>query len=562
MYTNERLNDFTRAIRGKKVAVLGIARTNTPLIEFLCKYGARITAFDRAGETELKSRIEALKACAVEYRLGPGYLADLKGYDWVFRTPAIRPDLPELNDERERGAVVTSEMEMFLELCPCTVFGITGSDGKTTTSTLIYEMLKVQGYNCYLGGNIGKPLLQDVGAMSPSDMAVIELSSFQLLSIKKSPNVAVVTNLSPNHLDVHTSYAEYVGAKKNIFAHQSPDDLCVLNYDNEQTRALCGEAPGRLGIFTRTRGADLEGYISRLSGGAVTGPINGAAGSALSGATTGPINVSTGGATGAAVDPAANGNAVYTADGEAGLFSALNGRLPHAAAYISGENLVYYNRDSCDSRANRDCHGGNIGSGGSGASPVVRAGDIRIPGDHNIENYLAAVCAVGRYVGGGNVAAVARGFNGAEHRIEYVRTLGGVRYYNDAIATSPTRTLACLNTFRQKIILIAGGKDKNIDYAPLGRHLAENVRLLILCGQTAEKMKNALLGYCRDRGAPCETQILECDRLEDAVAAAYNNARANDVVVMSPAGTSFDRFRDFEEKGRYYKALVNALPER
>ena len=486
---NDRLAEFSKEIRGKRVAVIGIAVSNTPLIEFLSGHGARITAFDRAGADVLSDRIERLKPCKPEYRLGSDYLSHLKGFEWIFRTPSVRPDIPELVAERGRGAKISSEMELFLELCPSTVFGITGSDGKTTTTTLVYEILQSHGYKCYLGGNIGKPLIADVTAMTATDMAVVELSSFQLMSMEKSVNIAVITNISENHLDIHKSYDEYIAAKKNIFAFQAPDDLCVLNYDNEQTRLLCAETPGRLGLFSRAEDGALR------PGGSVA-------------------------------------------------------KKPYAAAYVREGRIIYENYSGDAENGKYD--GGSV--------PIIRLEDILIPGGHNVENYLAAICAVYRYADRNDIEATARGFNGVEHRLEYFRTLNGVRYYNDSIASSPTRTIACLNTFDQKIILIAGGKDKKLDYAPLGRYLAEKVKLLILCGQTSERIKQSLLQYCEDEEIACSVPIIECDSYEAAVSAAWKNAKAKDIVVLSPASTSYDRFKNFEERGRMYKELVNALP--
>ena len=428
------ISDFEEIINGKNVAVLGVAVSNTPLIEVLAKFGARITAFDRADAGALADRMERLKPCGIEYRLGPDYLSGLAGFDWIFRTPVIRPDIPELVSERIRGAILTSEMELFLELCPAKTIGVTGSDGKTTTTTLIYEILKARGYNCYLGGNIGNPLLQYVGDMTPEDIAVVELSSFQLMTMKKSVDVAVITNLSPNHLDVHKSYEEYIGAKKNIFMHQAENGYVVLNYDNAETRALGASAPGRVGYFTRTDATSLLAYCE-------------------------------------AVKP-----------------------KPAAVYPDSGNNIAY--RDA-----------GNAGD----VEIVIPAGDIKIPGAHNIENYMAAICAVRHFVNRSDIESVARNFNGVEHRIEYIRTFEGVRYYNDSIASSPTRTIACLNTFENKIILIAGGKDKELDFSTLGKYLHEKVKLLILCGQTSEKIRRSLLDYCISRNMPNSTPIIDCE---------------------------------------------------
>ena len=491
---NKSLSDFAANVKDKKVAVLGIAVSNTPLIEFLSKYGAKVTAFDRSEAGALAERLERLKPYNIEYRLGPGYLSALKGFEVIFRTPIIRPDIPEIMDERGRGAVITSEMELFLNLCPATVFGVTGSDGKTTTTTLIYEILKQNGYSCRLGGNIGKPLLPDIESISPADMVVAELSSFQLFEMKKSADVAVVTNLSPNHLNVHKSYGEYINAKKNIFLHQHTDGLTVLNFDDGQTRTLSAEVPGRLAFFS----ASEDGAAALLN-------------------------------------YAAENQFAY------GKFS--------AAAYICGGKIMY-----------REFAGDNADiASESKTVEIINVSDINIPGRHNLENVLAAVCAVGGYVSRGAAETAIGGFGGVEHRIEYVRTLDGVKYYNDSAASSPTRTAACLKAFDKQVILIAGGSDKNLDYAPLGEYLAKRVKLLILCGQTSAAIKLSLSDYCEKHAIQCPTRIIECDNYDDAVTSARNYAKANDAVILSPASASFDRFRNFEERGRVFKKLVNNL---
>jgi len=490
---NEKLSDFTRAIHGKKVAVIGIAVSNTPLIEFLSKRGARVTAFDRSDANALADRIERLRPCNVEYRLGPDYLSGLTGFDLIFKTPVIRPDIPELNAERARGATVTSEMELFLQLCPATVFGVTGSDGKTTTTTLIYEILKNHGYACHLGGNIGRPLLPDVESMSADDMAVVELSSFQLLTMTQSVNVAVVTNLSPNHLDVHTSYGEYVDAKKNIFAHQSPGDLTILNYDDDQTRAFGAETTGRLCYFSVTGGEKITNLFDASK--AIQKPVD--------------------------------------------------------FAYINNSEIVYKSY-------HKRVAGGYAGDV-NGAARVLRLEDINIPGRHNVENYLAAICAVFDYTNRRDIEKAAGTFTGVEHRIEFIRKLDGVKYYNDSSASSPSRTIACLKAFNQKVILIAGGKDKDLDFAPLGQYLADKVKLLILCGQTSDKIRQSLMDYCVVNEIHCPVKIVDSNSYEDAANAARAYASVNDVVVLSPAGTSFDRFKNFEERGRAFKNIINKL---
>ena len=252
MYYNKKLEEFKEYIKGKYVAIMGMGVSNTPLIKYLMDLDANITVFDKKTEDELgKSLMEEYVLQGVQFSLGENYLDNLHGYDVIFRSPGIRPDIPPIQKEVERGAILTSEIEKLIELCPSKVIGVTGSDGKTTTTTLIYMMLKEEGYNCYLGGNIGTPLFAKIDDMTPEDIIVLELSSFQLMTLTQSPNIAVVTNVSPNHLDIHKSYEEYIEAKKNIFRFQNENDIVVLNYDNDITKDFAFESKGEVRFFSR-----------------------------------------------------------------------------------------------------------------------------------------------------------------------------------------------------------------------------------------------------------------------------------------------------------------------
>jgi len=463
---NAKLEQFKRDIASKKVAVLGIGVSNTPLIKYLAELGVDITAFDIADEESLADTIKTFEGYNIKYSLGKNYLDNLKGFDVIFKTPKVRFDIPELVKERENGAVVTSEMEMFVELCPAQIFAVTGSDGKTTTTTLIYNMLKEAGYSCWLGGNIGIPLLSKIDEVKEHDKVVLELSSFQLHTMTKSPDVAVVTNISPNHLDVHKSMEEYVDAKKNIFRYQSPEGKVVLNFDNSITRSFADEAAGKTVFFSRLN--DLEN--------------------------------------GAVVE---DGTLVYKKDGK--------------------------------------------------RVEVVKADEILLPGVHNVENYLAAIAAVIDYVSPETIRKVAVTFKGVEHRMELVREINGIKFYNDSIGTSPTRTIAGLKSFKQKVILIAGGYDKHIPYDDMGEIIAEKVKKLILIGQTGPKIKQALDTEIARTGLGKNVEVIMCDTLEGAVISSYEGASDGDVVILSPASASFDMFKNFEERGNKFKEIVRSL---
>ena len=459
------LRDYIESLRHKTVAVIGVGVSNTPLLELLLAEGIRVTACDKRSREQMGEQAEHLERLGCELHLGADYLKDLDA-DVIFRTPGLRPDVPEIAACVGRGAVLTSEMEVFFEVCPCTIIAVTGSDGKTTTTTIIAELLKAAGKRVWVGGNIGHPLLCEADGMLATDYAVLELSSFQLMTMKHSPHIAVVTNLAPNHLDVHRDMAEYVAAKENIFRHQSGEDVAVFNADNDITAEQSRRAPGRARLFSRQ-------------------------------------------------DEVADG------------------------VFLRGEDIV--------------CRSGGY------ERVVMTAGDIKIPGVHNVENYMAAVAAVDGLVPDEVIRDFAREFGGVEHRIELVRTYRGVRYYNDSIASSPSRTIAGLRSFHEKVILIAGGYDKHIPFDVLGPEIVEHVKLLVLCGATADKIRAAVEnapGY-----EPGKPEILDVTPFTAAVEAARDRAQPGDVVTLSPACAAFDQFKNFAERGKFFKSIVNGWQE-
>ena len=451
---------FFRYLKGKTVAFCGVGRTHMPLIQLFQEKGAVVTVRDQRPLEKLGENGEILRSLGVELRLGEDYLQDLNE-DIIFRTPGMRYHLPQLEEARVRGCAVTSELELFFRLCPCKIYGVTGSDGKTTTTSIIAEFLKAQGKTVHLGGNIGKPLLPEIESIAPEDVAVVELSSFQLISMRESPDVAVVTNLSPNHLDVHKDMQEYIDAKKNILLHQGALSRTVLNAGNEITAAFAPEVRGDCWMFRR--GASVERGV--------------------------------------------------WCDGE--------------TIYVHGQALL----------------------------PISQ---IRIPGWHNVENYMAAIAAVWGDVEPQTIRRVAETFAGVEHRAEFVRELRGVKYYNDSIATSPTRVISgMLSLFPQKILLIAGGYDKHIPFEPLGPAVCDKVKTLILLGDTAQKIQDAVQAAPQyQEGCP---KILRVDNMEQAVAAAAAHAQPGDIVSLSPACAAFDLYPNFEVRGRHYKDIVNGL---
>lgn len=460
------LDAYLASLQGKKIAVLGIGVSNTPLIRLLCRAGLDVTARDKAPREKFEAgRLEELEGLGAGLVLGGDYLEGLTEYDVIFRTPGLRPDLPQIAAAVAAGAELTSEMEAFFRVCPATLVAVTGSDGKTTTTTITAGLLEAAGKKVWVGGNIGTPLLDRAGEMGPEDFAVLELSSFQLLTMRQSPHIAVVTNLAPNHLDVHKSMEEYVDAKRNILRWQRPADRAVLNWDNAVTRGFAGDTPAAVRWFSFRE--------------------------------------------------APEGDGVFYQDG------------------------AVWRRDGGEERL------------------LLRREDILLPGDHNVANYMAAIAAVGDYVPAETVRSYAKTFGGVEHRIELTRTLDGVRWYNDSIGTSPSRTQAGLRSFPEKVILIAGGYDKHIPYDPLGPDLVKHVKQMYLTGDTAPKLRAAAEnapGYF-----PGNPEIVDCADLRSAVLAARAAAKPGDVVLMSPASASFDRYKNFMERGKAFKALVREL---
>ena len=450
---NSEFEQYFSSLRGKQIAVLGLGVSNRPLVRLLLSFGCSVTGCDRTPREKLDQEVLELEAAGCRLSLGDTYLDSIHA-DVVFRTPGMHPGNPALEQLRRQGAEVTSEMEAFFALCPCPVLAVTGSDGKTTTTTLISEMLKADGNRVWLGGNIGTPLLPLVPQMEQTDFAVVELSSFQLMDMTHSPCRAVITNLAPNHLDVHKDMEEYVTAKTRIFRYQRDTDLLVLNADNAITAGFTGN--GRTHFFSR------QGKDARV-------------------------------------------------------------RLESGMIFRAGQ-------------------------------PVLAVADILLPGVHNIENYMAAIAAVEDLVSDEAIVRVAKNFGGVEHRIELVRVKDGVRYYNDSIASSPSRTIAGLRSFPEKVILIAGGYDKHIPYDVLGPEICAHVKKLFLCGATAAQIRGAVENCTGEK-----PEMTDCGKFESAVRSAIAAAKEGDVVLMSPASASFDEFKNFMVRGECFKKMIKEL---
>lgn len=466
-YNNEKLEEFNRYINGKKVAIVGMGVSNLPLLDYFYEKEAKVTVFDNKEKEEIDdSIILKLNRYGFNYFFGKDNLDNLKGFDIIFRSPSCMPFTKQLAEEQERGAIITTEIEMVLKLAPCKTIGVTGTEGKTTTTSIIYEIVKQAGYNCFLGGNIGKPIFTKIKDMKPEDIVVLEMSSFQLTDMDVSPDISLVTNIYPDHLNVHRSYEEYQDAKKNIFKHQNENGILVLNYDNEITRSFAKEANGKV-IFFSSKQKLEDGYI-----------------------------------------------------------------------YDNTDGMI----KQCEDGIRRH---------------LISKNEIKLRGIHNYENICAALAVTSSIADITSQIKTIKDFAGVEHRLEFVKEINGVKYYNDSIGTSPASTIAGLNAFDENIILLAGGSDKGLDYEEVGEAIARKVGTLILCGPTSDKIEKATLKALEQTNRNIE--ICYTNNLEESVNVAYTKAKKGDIVLLSPASASFDAFKNFAERGNRFKEFVNKL---
>ena len=466
-FKNEKLENFEKNLKNQKVAVIGLGVSNIPLIDYLYEKDAQVTVFDDKDEEKIdKSIINKVKQYGFNDYLGGSNLDNLKGFDLIFRSPSCMPTKPELIAEKERGAIVTTEIEQLMKMAPCKIIGITGSDGKTTTTTLTYEIIKNAGYNVHLGGNIGIPLFTKLSEIKPEDIIVLELSSFQLMEIEVSPDIAAITNITPNHLNIHKDYQEYIDAKKNIFTKQNENGILVLNADNELTNACNNEANGKVTMFSSAQKLE-DGFIV-----------------------------------------------------EDGIIK------------------------KCEDGIRRH---------------IVNTADLKLKGIHNFQNVCTALALTQSIVDIDDAVETIKEFSGVHHRLELVRTIDGVEWYNDSASTSPTRGISALNSFGKdkEIILIAGGADKNLDYTPIAKPIVDKVKSLILIGQTATKIFDAVKNELEVQNKQLDIHM--CETFKQSLDLAKRIAKSGQVVLFSPASTSFDMFKDMYDRGDKFKEEVNKM---
>lgn len=464
-YENKKLQEFNEYIRFRKIAVIGLGVSNLPLLDYLYEKKAQVKVFDNRAIDEIsKDILDKITTYGFEFSFGENCLENLKGFNIIFRSPSCLPTKIELQEEEKRGAIITTEIEMLMEMCPCKIIGVTGSDGKTTTTSLITAILKKAGYNTFLGGNIGTPLFIKLPEITPEDIVVLELSSFQLMHMQVSPQIAVITNITPNHLNIHKDYDEYIEAKKSIFKNQNEDGILILNYDNDITKNCAKEANGKVIFFSSKQKLDT--------------------------------------------------------------------------GFIVDDGVI----KECEDKVRKH---------------ILNTDEVVLRGMHNFENITTALAATRTLVNTDIAVEAIKEFKPVEHRLELVREIDGVKWYNDSVSSSPTRTIAGLNSYKEDIVLIAGGYDKNLDYTPIAKPIVEKVKTLILLGQTSEKIFDAVTKELEVQNKKLD--IYMCDSLNQTIEIAKKTAKKGEVVLFSPASASFDMFKNFADRGKKFKKIVNEL---
>ena len=462
---NQKLKEFNEYIRFRKIAIIGLGVSNIPLLDYFYEKKAQVTVFDSRTIDKINPDIiDKIKKYEFRFEFGEDCLKKLKGYNVIFRSPSCLPTKPELVAEENRGAIVTTEIEMLMEMCPCKIIGVTGSDGKTTTTSLINAILKHAGYNTFLGGNIGTPLFTKLSEIKPTDILVLELSSFQLMNMHVSPDIAVITNITPNHLNIHKDYEEYIESKKNIFKNQDEHGILVLNYDNDITKNCQKEAKGKIVFFSSKEKLD-NGFI------------------------------------------------------------------------VDGDIIK-----ECEDKIRKH---------------ILNTDEVILRGNHNYQNIATALATTKTLVDTDIAVQAIKKFKPVEHRIEFIREIDNIKWYNDSASSSPTRTISGIKAFKENIVLIAGGYDKNLDYQPIAKPIVDKVSTLILIGQTAGKIYDVVKKEAENQNK--KINIYMCDTLEQTIDLAKKNAKKGEVVLFSPASASFDMFKDFADRGNKFKKLVNNI---
>ena len=457
---------------GKKVIVIGAARQGTALSRYLASKGAQVILTDMHSLDELPANLPDLEKLGIQLRLGGHPLELLEGADLICVSGGVPLTIPFIQAALQRGIPLSNDSQIFLEACPAQVIGITGSSGKTTTTALVglmaqkYFEMKQNGHRAWVGGNIGNPLIEQVDQIDEDDLVVLELSSFQLELMTRSPQIAAILNITPNHLDRHGSMQAYIAAKSRILRFQHPGDVAILNRDDPRSWSLAENLKSDLISF---------GF-----------------------------------------------------------------QKPD-----SKQNGTYIYKDAIWLQLGRE------------SLKMLPLEWIQLPGRHNIANVLAA-CAIATAASLAlpAIQTAIEEFTGIPHRLEFIRNINGADWYNDSIATAPERTMAAIEAFEGPLVLLLGGRDKNLPWDDLSQLIHQRVRAVVLFGEAAGLIERAL-GAVK-KGETLQV-ISRCNTLEEAVQAAAKLAQPGDTVLLSPGCTSFDAFKDFEERGEYFRKLVNAI---
>lgn len=464
---NKKYQEFINELKSKKIAIIGAGVSNLPLIKILHNASCDITLFDKKELNDMEANTSKyLKENNIKTSLGDNYLEKLTGFDVIFRSPSFLPTNPYLVEEAKRGALITTEIEQVIRLAPCKVIGITGSKGKTTTTTILYNLLISLGYSTYLGGNIGIPLFEKLDEITENDIIVLELSSFQLMNMSVSPQISLITNISPDHLDVHGTYEEYIDAKKYIYKNQTKDDILILNMDDEIVSKFNVEAKGSVRYFKNI--SKNESLIKDT--------------------------------------------------------------------FILKDNYIIYNDEI-----------------------IVDTNNLLLKGSHNYLNICAALNAIKDYINipFKDLEDIIKKIKSVEHRLEFVREIGGVKWYNDSASTTPDKALGGIYAFSEDIVLIAGGYDKNISYDSMAKPILDKVSKLILFGNTKDKIYKAVMEESKKCNKSIPIYVM--DTLEEVVSVAKEVSIDGEIVLFSPASASFDMFKNAYQRGDLFKNLVEKL---
>ena len=453
--------------KDKQIAVLGAGIEGISTAKYLVKHGAKVEIFDSRSESDFQKRdFSSLQKGGVAIHFESRNSLPAKKFDCIFRSPSVHPDLKVIKESKENGVFISSQIKLFFDLCPGTIIGVTGTKGKGTTSSLIYEILKKDGRKVFLGGNIGNPPLDFIDEVTKDSLVVLELSSFQLMDLHKSPSVAVVLMATSEHLDWHKDREEYLKAKENLVRYQTAADRVIINNDFPASKMI--------------------GQISKAK------------------------------------------KYFYSVKEQ-----------NEANAYFKDSSMVISNK---------------------GEQTTINAEKIRLPGLHNRQNILAAsLTAFLSGVDTNKISEVVNSFTGLPHRLEFVADVGGVKFYDDSASTIPETTIAAINSFQEPKILIAGGSSKESDFTDLGRAIADtNLKAVLLIGDEAPRIKKAIEAPGDFKGILIEG----LNSMSEAVNKAKDLSRAGDIVLLSPACASFGLFKNYKERGEFFKREVSNLSSR